>query len=151
MTNPFADTTYGQLSVMCDRLFTLLDNNKAALGLADLFYGDQSKIPRTPTLCLEPDIKQRTLAGVPRRSENTLRAYLLIYVSKVQDVQSNSRDVLVFAETVEALLHVEPTLGGLLVHSFCPAIEPGYRTRDNTQFRACRITFEGINKSILGM
>jgi hypothetical protein len=149
MTAP--DSVYGMLTNFCNYTFDSLVENKEALGLADVFYDDQNQIPRTPTACVVPDEKSRELAGVPRLSQNTFGLYVLLYTSKIGDVQDNARDALAFAEQVEFFLHSDPTLGGLVVHSFCTRTEPGYRTRDKTTFRACRIKFEGINKSVLGM
>lgn len=156
MSTPFGDVAHGKLSELCDYWFEKFEANKTVLGLADVFYGDQRQIPRTPTLCLEPDMKRRELEGVPRRTLNTFSMYVLLYISKMDDVQVNARDALVLAEAVEDFLHADPTCHAppaqpLLVHSYCTEVEPGYRTRQDTRFRACRIKFEGINKTVLGM
>ena len=152
MTNPYSDVANGKLGLFCQKVFDLLEANKVPLGLADVFYGDQQQIPRTPAACVEPDGKRRILQGVPRRTENTFGLYVLLYISEIsQSVQDNARESIEFAERVEDLLHADPTLDGLLIHSFCVEVEPGYRMRKDTRFRACRIKFEGINKTVLGM
>jgi hypothetical protein len=151
MTSPVLDSVYGQLYRLCDYWKAKFDADKETLGLADVFYGDQNQIPRTPALCLEPDGKRRELAGVPRRVENTLGLYVLLYISKVADTESNARDALVLAETIETYMHQDRDSGGYLVHGYCTDVEPGYRTRGDTRFRACRLKFEGINKTVLGM
>jgi hypothetical protein len=153
MTTPYSDIVHGKLSGLCRYVLDRLDGNKAVLGqgIADTFYGDQVMIPRTPTLCLEPDGKRRELQGVPRRVENTYTMYIILYVSKVDDTQVNAEDVLILAEAVEDFLHVDPTLDDRVIHSFCTEVEPGYRTRQGTRYRACRITFQAINKTVLGM
>lgn len=153
MTSPFTDTTQGKLSIVCNKVFDSLQGNMLSFTptVQDVFYGDQQQIPRTPAICVEPDGKKRTIDGVPRRSANEFSLYVLLYVSAVTDSQSNARQALDLAEQVEDFLHKDPTLGGLLVHSFCSELEPGYRQRKDTLFRACRIKFEGINKTVLGM
>jgi hypothetical protein len=151
MTSPVLDGTFGQLYKLCDYWMTKFETDKGTLGIQDVYYGDQKQIPRTPSLCLEPDAKRRELAGVPRRVENTLGFYVLLYISKVTDVETNARDALVFAETVETYIHQDKDSGGYLVHGYCTDVEPGYRTRGDSKFRACRIKFEGINKTVLGM
>jgi hypothetical protein len=151
MTSPVLDSTFGQLYKLCDYWHAKFEADKSTLGLADVFYGDQKQIPRTPTLCLEPDMKRRALDGVPRRTQNTLSFYVLLYISKVADVQVNARDALLLAESIETYIHLDPTSDNYLVHGYCAEIEPGYRTRGDTRFRACRIKFEGINKTVLGM
>jgi hypothetical protein len=153
MTSPYADTVHGKLTVLCDYVFDRLTANKVDIGtgIEDVFYGDQTMIPRTPALCLEPDGKKRELQGVPRRTENMYTMYIILYVSKVDDTQANARDALVLAEAVEDFLHADPTLDDRVIHSFCTEVEPGYRTRQGTRYRACRITFQAINKTVLGM
>lgn len=153
MTNPYSDQPQGRLDTFCNAVFDLCVAAGPGLGIAeeDIYYGDQSQIPRTPTLCIEPDEKRRDLQGAPRRVLNTFSVYLILYISKVTDTQTNARDALTLAEDLEAVLHAEPTFGNLLIHSFATKVEPGYRVKANTQFRACRITFEGTNKTVLGM
>jgi len=153
MTSPFGDITGGKLTVLCDYTLDRLEANKATIGqgIEDVFYGDQLMIPRTPTLCLEPDGKRRELQGVPRRTENTYTMYIILYVSEVQDTSKNARDALVLGEAVEDFLHADPTMNDLVVHSFCSELDPGYRTRQGTRYRACRITFQATNKTVLGM
>jgi hypothetical protein len=151
MSAPFSDAFYGRLSTFCERIYDLLITNQEALGLADVFYGDQQQIPRTPAACVEPDKKSRELSGNPRMTTNNMSAYVLLYVSKLTDPQDNARQALEVGEAVETLLHADPTLGGFLVHSYVTSVEPGYRARGNSQFRACRIEFQGFNKTMLGM
>jgi len=153
MTNPFSDVELGKLSKFCAYTFTRLNENKEIFtpAIQDVFYGDQQQIPRTPAICIEPDGKKRTIEGVPRRAANEYGLYVILYVSAVTDSQSNSRQSVELAEQVEDFLHADPTLDGLVIHSYCTELEPGYRQRKDTLFRACRIKFEGINKTVLGM
>jgi hypothetical protein len=146
---PYSDADFGQLSKYCRKVFELVTEAKQALGLADVFYGDQNKIPRTPAACIVPDVKRRELKGAPRGVENILSTYILVYVSKVDDVQKNEESAIVIGEAIETYLHQFRDLQGLVVHCYCSAIEPGYRTREGTQFRAVRLTFEGLSKTIL--
>lgn len=153
MTSPVLDSVYGQLFKLCDYWMNKFDTDKQLFNLEDVFYGDQNQIPRTPALCLEPDGKRRVIEGVggSGRVLNTMGLYVLLYISKVQDTQVSARDALVLAESIEAYMHQDKSSGGLLVHGYCTEVEPGYRTRGDTRFRACRIKFEGINKTVLGM
>jgi hypothetical protein len=156
MTSPVLDSAYGQLYKVADYWHTKFEANKVSLGLADVFYGDQKQIPRTPALCIEPDGKKRDLSGAPRRTENTFGIYFLLYVSTVASVETNARDALVLGETIETFLHQDPTCHTapaqpLVVHGYCVEVEPGYRTRGDTLYRACRIKYEAINKTCLGM
>lgn len=128
---------------------------KEDLGLVDIWYGDQKQIPRTPTLCVVADGKTREIEGAPRRSRNNLKCYLVLYHSKIQDVQKNSEEVDQLAERLEAEIHKDPTLGGLVIHSLVTGIDAGEITRlvntTNTQFRAARLTVEAFSKTMLPM
>jgi hypothetical protein len=151
MTAP--DATSGSFYVFAKRLQTIAQTNKVALGLADIWYGDQQQIPRTPTLCIVPDGKTREIEGSPRRSRNNLKCYLLLYHSKIQDIQKNSEEVDQLAEALETLIHADCTLGGLVIHSLVTAIDAGEITRlvntARTMFRASRLTVEGLSKTLL--
>jgi hypothetical protein len=146
---PYDDAVFGQLLTYCQKVHDLLKANLTSLGLVGISFGDQIKIPATPWLCVEPDTKSRELAGVPRVTNNTLKTYIIVYVSKVDDIEVNSADALRIAEGVEFFLHKYANLEGQVVHHFCIAVEPGYRTRAGTKFRACRLSFEAITKTAL--
>lgn len=137
--------------VFANNAKAIVDSVKSTYGIADTFYSDQSQIGRTPTVCVWASNKRREIAGAPRRSHNTLEAYLLVYISKVQDVQVNSLEADTLAENLETELHKDPTQGGLVYHSLVTSIEFGYVTRSNTQFRTARLTFQGESKTLLPM
>ena len=151
MTAP--DAIHGSLLQYGRALFTLLEANRVTLGLEEVYFGDQVKIPKTPTLVVEPDTKRRELAGVPRRVENTLRAWVIIYYSRVENTETSAVGALEVAERVETFLHrrEHQDLNGLVIHMYCTETEPGYRTKDNSRFRAVRLSVEGITKTMLGM
>jgi hypothetical protein len=46
------------------------------------------------------------------------------------------------AESVETLIHEDPTLGGTVIHSLVSRIESGYLMRRGSLFRASRLTVE---------
>jgi len=124
-------------------------------GIADIFYGDQQQIPRTPTVCVIADKKTRTLEGMPRRVLNTITCFVIIYHSKIQDIQLNSAEADQLAEAIEADIHADPIMGGLVIHSMVTDVEAGQLSRmvntSQTQFRSTRLTVEGISKTMLPM
>src|SRR5690349_3605898 len=71
------------------RIFDLLNDNSVALVTADgqILYGDQKRISVTPTVCVESGRTARSLQGVPQRTENSLRCYILVYYAKVESNQ----------------------------------------------------------------
>lgn len=135
----------GLLVATAQALVTKFKNNSVVLGLADdsVYYGDQTLIPRSPTLCVEPDNKEQELRGGSRRVNATVRHYILLYHSEVRSPQSNRLEADQLAEAVEDLIHADATLGGLLIHSYVTGIDSGYPTKQGVQWRGSRITFEG--------
>lgn len=131
----FADTTYN-----------LIVTNAVTLDLADVFWGDQDKIPRTSAACIEPVMKTRELAGVPRRTDVPMELYVMVYHAKIQDVQVTTRECVIQAEAIETLLHQDAQMGGLFIHTLVTAIEPGFARRTATLFRSTRITFTALSK-----
>jgi hypothetical protein len=141
------------------RMQLLLEDNHDELVTPDgrIFYGDQNLIPVTPTLCVEPGTTSRTLAGVPRRTENQLTCYLLWYYAVVDSNQTTKPASDVGAEVVARYLDQNPTLeregdGGVVIHGFITDIDPGYSLRGNQKnlYHAVRLTWTGKTKTMLG-
>lgn len=124
-----------------------MEANMVTLGLQDVFYGDQSRIPRTPAVCIEPGGKERVLNGMPRRTDVTLTVYLLVYhyqLTGPEAVRENNDNL---AEDIEAVLHLDAQfrdVGGAptVVDSMVRNIESGVQAKTNSLFRASRLTFE---------
>lgn len=129
---------------------------KDTLGIDAIYYGDQDRIPTTPTVCVEPGTKTRRLNGLPRRTEIDMTVYLIVYhyqIASTQVIRENNDSL---AERLEDLLHNdaqlrdannEPTVSDSLVTS----IESGYQQKRNTLFRASRLTFEARSQEQLPM
>jgi hypothetical protein len=115
----------------------------------DVYYGDQDKFPRTPSICVDPGQRPRTLEGASYRSLNNFVLYIFVYHAKLQDNQLTRKEAQQVSEAIEDLLHADPQLGGLVIHSFCTNNESGYSYRNNTQYRTNRITFEPMSKTPL--
>jgi hypothetical protein len=115
----------------------------------DIYYGDQEKFPRTPSICVDPGNRARILQGVSYRTDNNFVLYIYVYHAKVQDNQITRKEVQQISEAIETLLHSDPQLGGIVIHSFCTLNESGYVYRQNTMYRTCRITFEPYSKTKL--
>lgn len=123
-------------------LFDKFVEAKDDLGANDVFFGDQDRIPRANTICVEPDEKQQELNGVPRRIAVDVRIYVLVYHNEVRSGQANLADSLSLAEAVEDLVHQDPQLGGLCIHSMVEASKAGYARKQNGLMRATRITLK---------
>jgi hypothetical protein len=124
---------------------------KADLGLADVWRGDQQKLPRYPACCVIAGPKNRELNGMPRKTLVTLEMYVQIYHGAVSDVQLNDTIATTLTEAVETLLHADSTLGGLVIDSMVNNIEPGYANKAGTLVRATRLTFLATSQVLLPM
>jgi hypothetical protein len=142
-------TLTDQVDVYTNAVWSLLNVNKSPLGLQDVWMGDQERLPRTPCVSVEPGMKLRELNGVPRRYQVQLEAYVMIYMDRIQDTQNNERQVLVLAEAVEAVLHADETLGGLVIDSAVVESNPGYVNRGGTLMSAVRLTFRAMSMKML--
>jgi hypothetical protein len=138
------------VEVITQYIVDLLEANKVALGLTDVWYGDQQLVPRTPSCAVEAGPKNRALAAMPRVTQNSFIVYVLVYVAKIQDVQSTHKTAIQMAEAIEEVLHGDPTMGDNVIHGYCTSIEPGYAVRGGTLMRASRITWEGLTKLRIG-
>ena len=127
----------------------LRSTSNVIVDAADIYYGDQDKFPRTPSICVDPGNRRRDLQGVSFRTDNNFTIYILVYHSKLQDNQETRAEVQQISEAVETLLHQDPQLGGYVIHSYCTLNESGYVFRQNTMYRTCRITFEAYSKTML--
>lgn len=141
----------------CEAIQAIIESVKEEVtpAIADIWYGDQQQLPRTPTVCIVADGKRRELSGAPRRMMNTLTCYVVVYHSKIQDVQMNSKESDKLAEQLETAIHADPTLGGLVIHCYVTQVDAGQSTKyvntTATMYRSTRLTVEGISKTMLPM
>jgi hypothetical protein len=138
-----------QLKPVADFLEALLETNKGALGLQDVFYGDQNRIPRTPTACVDPGEKRRQLNGAPRRTQLDIVIYILVYHNAVTNVEVLAKTNDKLSEDIENVIHLDAQMGGLLIDSMVTNIEFGYASRGKTLYRVSRLTVEGRSQAQL--
>jgi hypothetical protein len=140
-----ADLT-NSIVALCDYWQEKLQNNAEALGLVDVFYGDQSRIAKSPTLCIEPDLKNNPLRAAARVTWPEFTVYFIIYHAEIRNVEANRRDADVTAEKVEDFLNADPQSNGLLVHGYVSQSQSGYSPKANGLMRANRLTFTGTSR-----
>ena len=138
------------LVAVVDAQIALLKDNAGLLGLQAVYYGDQNLINTVPCVTVEGADKSRDLQTTSERTRNVLRTLMMVYYSRMQPLEETQRDVEVLAEQVEALLHEDRTLGGLVIHGFVSSIEPGYARRDRVLLRVARIVWQGTTLTRLG-
>lgn len=136
---------------VADKIFSILDTTKDTTGLMGVFYGDQQKLPTTPVACVEPDGKSNSLKGAPRRIQVEYTVYILIYHSYIGSPEDNRKSADAMCETVEGLIHANPTLDGLVIHSMVTEVKSGYVNRAGQLTRASRLTVTAQSQSQLPM
>jgi hypothetical protein len=139
------------LEVFAAKIQSLITASQVSLSIADVWYGEQRKIPRTPTVEIITGQKVRNLAGAPRRSKNSFECFVMVQAGMVQDTQLNLHLAGQLAESIEAILHADPTLGGICINSMVVRTEFGVAERSSTQYRAARLTVVGESLTLLPM
>jgi hypothetical protein len=133
-----------KLSEFVDRMKLLLETHAEELGIPDdgVFYGDQTRIPTSPAVCIEGNSKAPELYGAGRMTEVTMSMYLLVYHSEVRDVSTNRRDADKLGEAICDLINADATFFDMAIHCYVTDMTSGYSTKVNTTMRAVRITWE---------
>lgn len=139
--------------VIGEYLVEKAQQNKADLGLADVFFGDQALLPRTPALCVEPDAKSGNV-NPTRKAEYEITFYLLVYYDKIQDSISNRKGLLALCDALETLYNSDQYLGidamsGLVIHNYISRVESGYVAKGQSLMTAARMTWTGKTQRIL--
>lgn len=148
MTTP-TDSLY----VVTNYLFELLNGSKDTFtsSVQDVYYGDQERFPRTPAITVASDHKTRELSGLPRRVTNNFNVFVNVFFSNVRDVELNHRAADQLAEEVEAKIHEDITLGGIVIDSMVVSNEAGFLNRKESQFRGNRLIVQATTKTLLPM
>lgn len=119
-----------------------------------IFYGDQHKIPKAPTLCVEPGPYLASLIGASAslpRKDNTIQLIFMLYHGKIQDVQLTRQQCDELARSLMKYLDSQrTTMGGRVIFGHVISIEPGYAVRGGDELRAARITWEGKSRTTVG-
>lgn len=144
------------------RIYDILVANAVGLGLAgptktNVWYGDQSMLPETPAVCIEPGTKTRDLRGVPDMTENNMDVHIFLYHSAVGTEQQQSRrDTVGFAEAIERFLHINHlnmvnSIGEqIIVHGFVRSLDAGYQYKNgSTLYNAVHMVWTGFTKTSL--
>jgi hypothetical protein len=124
---------------------TYINGLKEELGILRVFYGDDTLIPETPAISIIPESKDRTLSDTGHMSTITLKVGIVIYHSKLDSPSVTRKQCDELAELVEAKLHLDKKLGGV-IYGYVKSMEPGVATRRSVMLRATRLQWVGIAK-----
>jgi hypothetical protein len=145
MSTPY-DSYTRDGSVVATAIQTLLKGAAGGLGVQDVWYGEQTNIPRFPALTVDPAPVKSTLNGVPMMLRNDFTVYVYVYLAKIGDLQATRLACEQLAEAVRDVIHTDKTLGGNIIQGWVTEIEPGFARKSGALLVADRITFEGMDK-----
>lgn len=133
--------------VVASYILGLLQNAPVDLGIQQVFYGDQTLLPKTPAVCVAPGNKTRSWSGATLRTENMFETYVFVYYGKIQDVQLNTHAAQTLADAVEDLVMADIKLGGIVIWTLCTQNEPGMISKQGSLMIGNRLTFQSMSKT----
>ncbi len=138
------------MSVITQAIVDLLKGDET-LGLKEVYYGDQGAIPLTPSATVELGTKTREYNAIGIQTNVEPQIHIVIYHGLIADVQKIKKDLDQFVQKVEDKLHVDNTLGGLVISGIVSSVEPGTAVVGKAQFYAHRLTWEAMIKERIGV
>ena len=139
-------------SVVAMAIVALLETNKDALGLDQVYYGDQLNLPNAKCAAVRVGRKTRERAGVAGpggRMMNFMPIVINVYNSTVGDEGSQRLVVDQLAEAIEDLLHLDITVGGLTLDGFVSEFDPDPTFRTGSMYRMVQLTYTARSKTNL--
>lgn len=131
--------------VITQRIVDILIENADELTLKGVYYGYQQLIPTFPALSVESGRKARAGSGT-HRFEIQFSVLMMLEHGQIQSTEINKRESEELSELVEAKLHEDFTLGGLVLFGYVAGIDPGVRFRESEMIRATRLTWEAVSR-----
>lgn len=113
----------------------------------DVWYGDESNIPRTPAVSVDPDILTSEVIETGYTTRNDFTVIVTMYHSRLDAPGVTRKETLQKAEQLKAVLNSDRTLGGLVVYGYVGEIAPGFSARGRAILRATRLVWTGFNKT----
>lgn len=146
-----------RLDVVADRIYDIILANKVALSFDDVFYGDQEQLPQAKSCCVEPVVVNREMAGAPDMVLNKFTVGILVYLARVQDIQTTRAECDALAAGVENLLHTFLNLedashtpnSDIVIQGWVAENLSGYSYKGSRLLRSARLTWTGMSKTSL--
>lgn len=144
--------TLATLVQVADYLETLMNTVKTTYGINNVYYGDQNKLAGARCVCIEPDTKTNSdYKGAFRMVTPEYSVFVIVYELRILDPQFNRKEADAVAESLEAEIHKDASMGGLVVDSHVALVESGYRIIDTTLARVTRLNVRATGRGILGV
>jgi hypothetical protein len=136
-------------SVVADGVRNYFTERMDDLGIAAVYYGDQMRVPLSPTLCVEPATINRIVNNTGCATENEFALNVILYDARLGDVEGIQFDLDKLAETVMDEINDLGQLDGRVIYIHATAIEYGYLIKSNRLLRADRIIVTAKTKTEL--
>lgn len=155
MTMPDTQPLTDRSLVVAKRFQRITFNNKAKLGLADVWFGDQRMLRRTPSLCVEPGFARRELKEAQNRTHNDIDTVFLLYHSPVSEMQASRAEAIRAGELLVNYLErnhlrlFDAAGNQLTIHGHGVEIDPGFAFKQNTLYHAVQITWRSISRTLV--
>lgn len=132
-------------TVVTKAIQTLLEQEKDALGVRKVFYGEQSLYPEFPAIAVQSGRKLRSHENT-RKNRLDFSVNILIVHGKVQSSELNREASEVLAEAVEDIVNADVSLGGLVIFGQVVAVDPGVLARRDVMLSTTRLSWEGRSR-----
>lgn len=142
-----------KISILTQGYVDLLRSKWEDLGLTDpkdVYYGDQARYPRTPSLAVQAGNIRRDLNETAVQTLNELTMFIMVYHSPFSNPEKSQKEADEYAEKVEDIVHANRTLDKKLIHAHVSNHEPGAAERGGTLLRVTRLTITGLTKTRVG-
>lgn len=134
-------------SVLAAAVKTYFEGRKDDLGIVDVFYGDQVQIPNSPTMCVAPSTVRHELRNTGMMLANTHTLDVILYDSRLGDMQDIQMSLDALAETVMDELNGLGRFSGRITYGNVDEVQYGYLVKANRLMRADRIIWTAFTST----
>jgi hypothetical protein len=142
---------YIDITEILDYLHDRIDNNKTALGLKHISYGDEQLLPEYPALVLTAERPTQTRQHATRQWYRSFFCDLWLFHAKLSvSRRVRTREDIELARKLEKFLNADRTLGDHIIFGFVTDLQPIVigritSTKGNAVI-ATRLSWQGENR-----
>lgn len=133
---------------VAEALYNRINAVKRTYNIQDVFFGDQSLIPRTPAICVQPVSVEVDPTDTGFQSIDKVGVWVFVYHGKIQAMEANFRECLEYAETIRTLINSDKKNSTTVLLGFVERMELGAASKNNGELMlSTRFTWTAINKA----
>lgn len=136
-------------TAVAEALVNLFKDNFVAAGLNspdDVYYGDEVKIPRYPSIAVQPSVQTRKFTSTGMKVDIDFTTFILVYHSSLSSPSELKREADERTEAIIDLLDQNRNLGGIVINGLVSSSEPGAVDTGGSLVRASRLTHSALSK-----